>query len=55
LYGLLGLGSRGLVWSSLLAEHLACLINAEAQPLEGDQADAIDPARFALRAFRHSS
>jgi tRNA 5-methylaminomethyl-2-thiouridine biosynthesis bifunctional protein len=54
LYGLLGLGSRGLVWSALLAEHLACQINGEALPLEGDQADAIDPARFALRMRRHS-
>lgn len=54
LYGLLGLGSRGLVWSSLLAEHLACQINGEALPLEGDQVDAIDPARFALRAYRHA-
>lgn len=53
LFGLLGLGSRGLVWSSLLAEHLACAINAEPSPLAGDQADAIDPARFALRAQRH--
>ncbi|MDP2787033.1 MAG: bifunctional tRNA (5-methylaminomethyl-2-thiouridine)(34)-methyltransferase MnmD/FAD-dependent 5-carboxymethylaminomethyl-2-thiouridine(34) oxidoreductase MnmC [Pseudomonadota bacterium] len=53
LFGLLGLGSRGLVWSSLLAEHLACVIDAEPSPLAGDQADAIDPARFALRAQRH--
>ena len=52
LFGLLGLGSRGLVWSSLLAEHLACLINSEPSPLEGDLIDAIDPARFALRAQR---
>jgi tRNA 5-methylaminomethyl-2-thiouridine biosynthesis bifunctional protein len=54
LFGLLGLGSRGLVWSTLLAEHLACVINAEPLPLAGDQADAIDPARFALRAHRHA-
>jgi tRNA 5-methylaminomethyl-2-thiouridine biosynthesis bifunctional protein len=54
LFGLLGLGSRGLVWSTLLAEHLACVINAEPLPLEGDQADAIDPARFALRVHRHA-
>jgi tRNA 5-methylaminomethyl-2-thiouridine biosynthesis bifunctional protein len=52
LYGLLGLGSRGLVWSALLAECLASQINAEPLPLEGDQVDAIDPARFALRACR---
>jgi len=55
LYGLLGLGSRGLVWSALLAEHLACLINDEPLPLSGDQVDAIDPARFALRAYRRGA
>jgi tRNA 5-methylaminomethyl-2-thiouridine biosynthesis bifunctional protein len=54
LFSLLGLGSRGLVWSSLLAEHLACVINQEPLPLPGDQVDAIDPARFALRAHRHA-
>jgi tRNA 5-methylaminomethyl-2-thiouridine biosynthesis bifunctional protein len=52
LFGLLGLGSRGLVWSALLAETLACQINGEPLPLQSDQADAIDPARFALRASR---
>jgi len=54
LFCLLGLGSRGLVWSSLLAEHLVCVINQEPLPLPGDQVDAIDPARFALRAYRHA-
>jgi tRNA 5-methylaminomethyl-2-thiouridine biosynthesis bifunctional protein len=53
LYGLLGLGSRGLVWAALLAEHLASIIGEEPLPLPGDQTDAIDPARFALRAHRH--
>jgi tRNA 5-methylaminomethyl-2-thiouridine biosynthesis bifunctional protein len=55
LFGLLGLGSRGLVWSALLAETLACQINGEPLPLEGDQVDAIDPARFALRAYRRGT
>ncbi len=55
LFSLLGLGSRGLVWSALLAEHLACVINQEPLPLPGDQVDAIDPARFALRAYRHAN
>lgn len=54
LYCLLGLGSRGLVWSALLAEHLASLINQEPLPLPRDQVDAVDPARFALRAFRNA-
>lgn len=53
LYGLLGLGSRGLVWAALLAEHLASQINREPLPLPGDQTDALDPARFVLRAHRH--
>lgn len=53
LFGLLGLGSRGLVWAALLAETLASQINGEPLPLSGDQIDALDPARFALRAHRH--
>jgi tRNA 5-methylaminomethyl-2-thiouridine biosynthesis bifunctional protein len=57
LYGLLGLGSRGITWSVLAGEILASLINAEPLPVEQDLADAIDPARFWLRALRaqHSS
>lgn len=52
LFGLLGLGSRGLVWAALLAEHLASLINQDPLPLPADQTEAVDPARFALRAHR---
>lgn len=50
------LGSaHALVWSALLAEHLASLINQEPLPLPvQDQVDAVDPARFALRAFRNA-
>ena len=54
LYGLLGLGSRGLVWASLAAELLASQICAEPHPLERDLVNAVDPARFALRAHRAS-
>ena len=55
LYGLLGAGSRGLVWTALLAEQLASLINAEPLPLEKDLSDAVDPARFALRQCARAS
>ena len=54
LYGLLGLGSRGLTFASLGAEALACQITAEAAPIEKSIADAIDPARFLLRALRRN-
>lgn len=54
LYGLLGLGSRGLVWAALAAETLASRIEGEPLPVENDLADAIDPARFQLRRHRRS-
>ena len=50
LYCLLALGSRGLIWSSLAAELLACMLEGEPLPLEGPLVDALDPARFARRA-----
>ncbi|MDO9224485.1 MAG: bifunctional tRNA (5-methylaminomethyl-2-thiouridine)(34)-methyltransferase MnmD/FAD-dependent 5-carboxymethylaminomethyl-2-thiouridine(34) oxidoreductase MnmC [Pseudomonadota bacterium] len=52
LYGLLGLGSRGLVWATLAAEILASRLNGDPSPVETDLLDAIDPARFLLRAHR---
>ncbi len=52
LYGLLGLGSRGLVWATLAAEILVSRIESDPSPVEGDLLDAIDPARFLLRAHR---
>ncbi len=52
LYGLLGLGSRGLVWAGLAAEALASQLHGEPLPLEADLMDAMDPARFLLRAHR---
>lgn len=55
LYGLLGYASRGLVWATLLAEALACRLEGEPMPLETDLLDAVDPARFALRAIRKRS
>ncbi|NTV96078.1 MAG: FAD-dependent 5-carboxymethylaminomethyl-2-thiouridine(34) oxidoreductase MnmC, partial [Thiobacillus sp.] len=52
LYGLLGYASRGLVWANLLAETLVGSLEGEPLPLEADLLDAVDPARFALRAIR---
>lgn len=52
LYGLLGYGSRGLVWASMAAELLASRLNGEPLPLETDLTAAVDPARFAWRAYR---
>lgn len=52
LHGLLGLGSRGLVWAMLAAEMLASDLDGDPCPVETDLRDAIDPARFLLRAHR---
>ncbi len=52
LYGLLGYGSRGLVWAALAAELLASQLDGDPLPLETELVDAIDPARFLLRAAR---
>lgn len=49
LYGLLGLGSRGLVYAPLCAELLACQIEGEPLPLERDLVAALDPARTTNR------
>jgi len=55
LHGLLGLGSRGLVWAALAAETLIGQIEGEPLPLESDLIAAVDPARFALRAHRRGN
>jgi tRNA 5-methylaminomethyl-2-thiouridine biosynthesis bifunctional protein len=52
LYGLLGYASRGLIWAGLSAELLAAQIEGEPLPLESSLVDALDPARFVLRARR---
>jgi tRNA 5-methylaminomethyl-2-thiouridine biosynthesis bifunctional protein len=52
LYGLLGYASRGLIWAPLGAELLAAQLEGEPLPLEAALADALDPARFVLRARR---
>lgn len=52
LYTALGYASRGLVWSSLMAELLVCEIEGEPLPIEKDLADAVDPGRFLLKELR---
>jgi tRNA 5-methylaminomethyl-2-thiouridine biosynthesis bifunctional protein len=52
LYGLLGYASRGLIWAPLAAELLASQLEGEPFPVETELAGALDPARFALKAFR---
>ncbi|AZN36210.1 FAD-dependent 5-carboxymethylaminomethyl-2-thiouridine(34) oxidoreductase MnmC [Iodobacter ciconiae] len=54
-YCLLGLGSRGLSWATLAAETLACQLNQDPIPIETDLQQAIDPARFLLRKYRHNN
>jgi len=54
LYGLLGYASRGLIWAPLGAELLAAQLEGEPLPLEMTLVDALDPARFVLRARRSS-
>jgi tRNA 5-methylaminomethyl-2-thiouridine biosynthesis bifunctional protein len=50
IYGALALGSRGLIWSALAAEAIAAELEGEPAPVEKTLLQAIDPARFALRA-----
>lgn len=52
LFALLGYASRGLIWAPLAAELLAAQLEGEPLPLEAGLADALDPARFVLRARR---
>jgi tRNA 5-methylaminomethyl-2-thiouridine biosynthesis bifunctional protein len=51
-YGLLGYGSRGLIWAPFAAELLAAQLNGEPLPIESELAAALDPARFMLKAHR---
>jgi tRNA 5-methylaminomethyl-2-thiouridine biosynthesis bifunctional protein len=53
LFGAFAYGSRGLVWATLGAELIASQLEGEPWPLERELAEAIDPARFLLRALRH--
>lgn len=49
-WGLLALGSRGLLWGLLGAELIASQLEGEPLPVEGKLADALDPLRFRKRA-----
>jgi len=49
-----GLGSRGIAGSALGARVLASWITGAPMPLEADLLDAVDPARFASRAYRRA-
>ena len=48
------LGSRGIAWAELGAQVLAAQISGAPLPLEASLVDALDPARFALRAARRA-
>ena len=52
LYGCYALASRGLTLAPLLAELIAAQIEGEPLPIERELAEAVDPARFLLRAVR---
>ncbi|MEC4718842.1 bifunctional tRNA (5-methylaminomethyl-2-thiouridine)(34)-methyltransferase MnmD/FAD-dependent 5-carboxymethylaminomethyl-2-thiouridine(34) oxidoreductase MnmC [Noviherbaspirillum sp. CPCC 100848] len=52
LYGLMGYGSRGLIWAPFAAELLASMLEGAPLPIERSLVDVIDPARFALKAYR---
>jgi tRNA 5-methylaminomethyl-2-thiouridine biosynthesis bifunctional protein len=51
-HGAFAYASRGILWSSLMAELLASRLEAEPLPLENQLADAVGAARFARRANR---
>ncbi len=48
------LGSRGITWSALGAQVVAAAVSGAPMPLEADLLDAIDPARFIVRARRRA-
>ncbi|MEO5697986.1 MAG: bifunctional tRNA (5-methylaminomethyl-2-thiouridine)(34)-methyltransferase MnmD/FAD-dependent 5-carboxymethylaminomethyl-2-thiouridine(34) oxidoreductase MnmC [Burkholderiaceae bacterium] len=49
------LGSRGITWSALGAQVLACAITGAPMPGEASLLDAIDPARFVSRRARRAA
>jgi tRNA 5-methylaminomethyl-2-thiouridine biosynthesis bifunctional protein len=48
------LGSRGIGWATLGAQVLAARLSGAPLPLETSLVEALDPARFALRAARRA-
>ncbi|MFH1044446.1 MAG: bifunctional tRNA (5-methylaminomethyl-2-thiouridine)(34)-methyltransferase MnmD/FAD-dependent 5-carboxymethylaminomethyl-2-thiouridine(34) oxidoreductase MnmC [Pseudomonadota bacterium] len=55
LYCAAAYASRGLIWAALAGEMLASRIEGEPLPVEGDLADALDPARFVLKQARRGT
>lgn len=55
LHGLLGYGSRGLIWAPFAAELLASQLSGEPLPIERDLVAAVDPARFLLKSHRRGA
>jgi tRNA 5-methylaminomethyl-2-thiouridine biosynthesis bifunctional protein len=55
LFVLTALGSRGLTLAPLLARLVAAQATGTPWPLEQDLADAVDPARWLVRAARHAA
>ncbi|MEP7057782.1 MAG: FAD-dependent 5-carboxymethylaminomethyl-2-thiouridine(34) oxidoreductase MnmC [Caldimonas sp.] len=54
LYIYTALGSRGITWAALGAQVLASSITGTPSPVESSLLDALDPARFGVRAQRRS-
>lgn len=52
LYGAFAYASRGITWAALGGELIASMLEGEPLPVEGDLADAMDPARFLVRRAR---
>jgi tRNA 5-methylaminomethyl-2-thiouridine biosynthesis bifunctional protein len=55
LFVLTALGARGLTLAPLLAQLVAAQACGTPWPLEQDLADAVDPARWRVRAARRSA
>ena len=54
LYVFMALGSRGITWSALGGRVAASVITGAPAPLGASLLDAIDPARFIMRALRRA-
>ena len=54
-FTLTALGSRGLTWAPLLGELVAAQVCGTPWPVTQDLADAVDPARFLVRAYRQAA
>jgi tRNA 5-methylaminomethyl-2-thiouridine biosynthesis bifunctional protein len=55
LFAYTALGSRGITWAALGGQILAAWVSGAPAPVEADLWDALDPARFRVRATRKSS